>query len=144
MFRLALALVALSALPFGCGGANDVESELLAAVEKHLSKRTDLDMSAMELSIVRADVSGDRAEAEVDFRAKGAASSAMSMTYSLRRAADGWEVEPKSGPAGHGGMQQGAPPLMPPSGGGMPPDHPPVQGGEQPQALPPGHPPVSQ
>lgn len=140
MPRLVLISIALGLLSLGCGGSStssNPESELLAAVERHLAKRTDLDMSSMELSVARADIQGDRAQAEIDFRSTGSAEAAMSMTYDLRRTADGWEVEPKAAPSGHG-----MPQTTPPPAGGLPPDHPPLEGGEQQPPLPPGHPPV--
>ena len=86
-----------------CGTAEDPNAGILAAVERHLSKRTDLEMSSMDLSVDRVEINGDQAEAEIGFTAKGNTEAAMSMTYSLRRTADGWEVEPTPGAgAGHG------------------------------------------
>ena len=121
-----------------CGTAEDPNAEILAAVERHLSKRTDLEMSSMDLSVDRVEINGDQAEAEIGFTARGNTEAAMSMTYSLRKTADGWEVEPKPS-AGHGMPAPQTPPA-----GTMPPNHPPTGGGEQPQPLPQGHPPIAQ
>jgi len=69
-------LLALAAL-LGCGGstapsgapeassapASGVEAEVEAAVRKHLSQRTDLDMTAMDMTIENVDVQGDAAVA---------------------------------------------------------------------------------
>lgn len=148
MARLLLTLI-FAVATLGCGGAESPNGAILEAVEAHLAKRTDLDMSAMELSLSNVEVTGDRAEAEVAFTATGTGQPAMSMNYSLRREGEGWVVEPKQGST-HSmpGQQQAAP--MPgggvPGGGGqgLPPSHPPIEGGAGGQELPPGHPPLSE
>jgi hypothetical protein len=100
--------------------AGDLNAQVEAAVRKHLSRRSDLDMSKMDLSIQNVSVEGETAEATVGFQVKGAPESAMSMNYRLVKEAGEWVVQPNEG-AGHGA----APP-------------------QPAQPLPPGHPPVAQ
>jgi len=143
---LLLSIALLLALAAGCGGtpsgapAGDSTAQIQAAVDAHLAKRTDLALGDMDVRVDSVEFKGDEAEAVVSFRAPGAAEAAMSMTYQLTRTDDGWEVKPKEGMGGHGGM------APPPSADdpSLPPGHPPT-GGEAPQqALPQGHPPVQQ
>ncbi len=136
MSRLPLLLVLFTTL-LACGGPpEDPKAGVQAAVESHLAQRTDLDMSAMDVSIDQVEVNGDSAEAQVSFRSKGNPDAAMNMTYALTRTDDGWKVEPKAG-SGHGLPEQQTPPSM-----DLPPDHPPAEGGEA--TLPQNHPPVAQ
>ena len=143
---IVLALVAL----VGCGGASaptspqaeatpasDVEAQVEAAVRKHLARRSDLDMSAMDVTIQNVDVQGEAAVATVGFEVKGAPEAAMAMKYNLVKENGEWVVQ--ANPSGHGG----APPQTAPSQA-LPPGHPPAEGGQSGQELPPGHPPVAQ
>jgi hypothetical protein len=144
------ALLAIAVL-VGCGGqsapsgaaespapaASGVEAEVEAAVRKHLSRRSDLDMSAMDMSIENVDVQGDTAVATVGFEVKGNPQSGMSMQYNLAKENGEWVVQAK--PAGHVGTTPQTAPSQ-----GMPPNHPPAGGGQSGQELPPNHPPVAQ
>ena len=117
--------------------AGDVEAQVEAAVRKHLSRRSDLDMGAMDMTIQKVDVQGETAEAVVGFQVKGQPEAAMSMNYRLVRENGEWVVQPNAG-AAH------APEAQPGAGQGLPPGHPPTSGAEPSQPLPPGHPPVAQ
>jgi hypothetical protein len=133
------------ALLLACGGAtapsgsspSTVEADVEAAVRKHLSRRSDLDMTKMDMSVDQVDVQGDEADATVGFKVKGAPASAMSMSYHLVKEGGEWVVQ--ATPAGHGA----APPPAAP-GQSLPPGHPPAGGSQPPQQLPPNHPPVAQ
>jgi hypothetical protein len=117
--------------------AGDVESQVEAAVRKHLSRRSDLDMNAMDMTIQKVDVQGETAEAVVGFQVRGQPGAAMSMNYRLVRQGGEWVVQPNAG-AAH------APAPQPGAGQSLPPGHPPTSGAEPSQPLPPGHPPVAQ
>ncbi len=139
-------LICLSALLLAsCGGGpapssttgGGVEAEVESAVRKHLSRRSDLDMSSMDLTIRQVEVAGDTAQATVGFEVKGKPEAAMAMQYSLAKQNGEWVVQAQ--PSGHGGM---APQNAPSQG--LPPGHPPAGGGSQTQELPQGHPPVAQ
>ena len=95
-------------------------------MRKHLARRSDLDMTAMDMTIERVDVQGDTADATVGFRVKNTPEAAMSMDYRLIKQAGEWTVQPNTA-AGHG-----APPSAP------------APGPAPKQDLPPGHPPVAQ
>jgi hypothetical protein len=110
--------------------ASEVKAQVEAAVRKHLAKRSDLDMSAMELTIEQLEVQGETANAQVGFRVKDTPEAAMSMDYRLVKEAGEWvhgADPPPSGP-----------------GQGLPPGHPPTGESPSAQPLPPGHPPVAQ
>ncbi|MEZ5363540.1 MAG: hypothetical protein R2748_14660 [Bryobacterales bacterium] len=123
--------------PAAAPASSDVNAQVDAAVRKHLSRRSDLDMTAMDMTVRDVQVAGDEADATVGFQVKGSPESAMSMQYHLIKQGGEWVVQPKP-PADHGAApppaQQGLPPGHPPSGGEAPPA----------QKLPPGHPPVAQ
>ena len=125
-----------SSVPPDSGG--DINAQVETAVRKHLARRSDLDMSKMDLSIQNVTVQGETAEATVGFQVKDAPEAAMSMKYHLVKEAGEWVVQPNAG-AGHG-----AAPPQPVPGQGLPPGHPPAGGPQPAQPLPPGHPPVAQ
>jgi hypothetical protein len=98
----------------------------------HLSKRSDLSISSMNVEITAVTFRGNEADATVAFAPKGVdAASGMTMRYTLEKKGNEWVVKTKadSGMGGAaGGMGgHGAPPASaaPPSSG-MPPDHPPI------------------
>ena len=120
--------------------SGDVKAQVEEAVRKHLARRSDLDMSAMDMTVQNVEVSGETAEATVGFQVKDTPEAGMSMQYRLVREGGEWVVQPNAA-ATHapGGAQ-------PPPAQGLPPGHPPA-GGAPPQStepLPPGHPPVAQ
>ena len=134
-------ILALAALA-GCNGptptlehsaASDLNAQVEAAVRKHLARRSDLDMAAMELTIERVQVAGETADVRVGFRVKDTPEAAMSMDYRLVKEGGQWVVQPNA-----------AAPAAGPAQPGLPPGHPPAGGGQPSQPLPPGHPPVAQ
>lgn len=146
---LAFTLSLSAALLVGCGGApsggtasssGNSRAEIQAAVDAHLAKRTDLALGDMDVTVKSVEFNGDAAEAVVGFRASGAAEEAMSMTYQLTRTDSGWQVKPKEGMGGHGGITP--PPTA--EDPNLPPGHPPTTGEAPAQELPQGHPPVAQ
>jgi hypothetical protein len=90
----------------------------------------------MTITVTKATITGDKAQADVDIRAKNSDPSApaMQLTYELQKQGDQWVVL-KGQPTG--GMQHPAPGELPPQGS-MPPGHP-SAGGTSGQ-LPPNHP----
>jgi hypothetical protein len=126
----------------GCGSsepartAADEREFIEEAIDRHLAKRSDLDFSSMKVTVDRVNfVYDDKAEATVKFTVGEEAAASIQMAYTLQRTDDVWEVV---GPPKETQGPQVAPPA---AGGAMPPDHPPVGGGQQP--LPSGHPPVN-
>lgn len=103
-----------------------LRTEIETAVRRHLDRRSDLDMSAMDLTIDRVDVDGDSATAVVSFQVRGTPEAGMSMEYPLAREAGVWTVQAK--PSGHGedAPRQVAPPAPGGGGAGLPPGHPPL------------------
>ncbi len=140
-----LLLFALAALA-ACGGgtSTDPRADIEDAIERHLSRRSDLDIASMKVSVGKIDYEGDdRARATVGFQVGDNPEASMQMVYDLRREGGQWQVQ-QTGGSGHG--EQVSPPATAPGAGGeLPADHPPI--GSQPQSqqqqdLPAGHPPV--
>lgn len=94
-----------------------------AALTKYLNERGTLNMDAMEMDIKDVKFTGDRADVQVQFRAKGVEGAGMDMGYVLEREAGAWVVKTSASP----GMQ-----THPPVGGAagasgeLPPSHPPL------------------
>jgi hypothetical protein len=135
----------LCAGSFACGSAeptlNSAEERVLIeeAVNRHLAKRSDLDFSSMGVTVSKVNlVDDDKADAVVQFQTGEGSGASIEMTYSLLRTDGTWNVE---GPPKGVGVGQGSQ-VPPPTGGVMPPNHPPV-GGSQQQELPSGHPQVN-
>jgi hypothetical protein len=127
---------------FGCGSsepartAADERKAVEDAIDRHLAKRSDLNVSSMEVTVDRVNfVDDDQAEAIVKFTVGEEAAASIQMAYTLQKTNDLWEV------VGPPKRAQGAQVAPPAAGGAMPPNHPAV-GGEQ-QSLPSGHPPVN-
>lgn len=107
---------------------NDVVRQ---AIIDHLSKRTDLAISGMDIQVSNVTFSEGKAVAMVSFTPKGGdAANGMSMQYTLEQKGDTWEVKSKADSRGgsHSGMgmpggdasKGEAPPRE------LPPDHPPM------------------
>src|SRR5690606_39195537 len=71
-----------------------VEAQIEDAVRKHLSRRSDLDVTAMDMKIQKVDVEGESADAVVGFQVKDQPEAAMSMNYHLVRLGGEWVVQP--------------------------------------------------
>jgi hypothetical protein len=125
----------------GCNRAPDSKDAVRSAVMEHLTKNTGLDVNSMSVDIGDVKFEGDKAVAAVSFRPKASPDAGMTMNYSLERRGGKWVVAKRPEGGGHGAGAQ--PPA--PSGGEMPPGHPPVGGAEKGAGseLPAGHPPVS-
>ena len=141
----------------GCkkAGQGDRDREAIrAAIEKHLSERSDLNRSAMDVKIGQVSIEGNTAQAQVEFQAKrpAAAGFTMQMQYQLERQEGGWVVR-SSRAAGDGSMPSQGGATVPPAAGtsdAMPAGHPPVGSVPSPggaagaSQLPAGHPPIGE
>ena len=124
-FGLILALLTLAA---GCkkDQASRDQQAIRAAMQKYLAERGTLNLDAMEMDVKQATVTGDTAEAQVEFRAKQGGAG-MQMSYKLQRQGDHWVVTGSQAT----GMGMAHPPLgqatpsTPPSGQ-LPAGHPPI------------------
>ena len=128
-------LVALLASLASCGVIGEKEkerAEITAALQKYLSERSGLNLSAMNWEIKNLNVDRDAAKVQVTFTAKQGGAS-MVMDYQMKRENNVWTVQ-KSGLSGSEGMPAHpgaeAAPAAPPAGTGT-------------GALPPGHPPLA-
>ena len=96
--------VAILFVPFtGCNKQASDQDAIRASIEKRLSARSDLNMSAMEREVKQVTVNGDHATAQVEFRLKGG-DAKMEIEYTLERQGKEWAVL-NSQPMG-GGMSQ--------------------------------------
>jgi hypothetical protein len=114
----------------GCSKKVNNDEAIRQAVITHLSKRGDLTMSQMEVTVSNVTYKENEAEATIGFKPKGGgAASGMQMRYSLERKGGEWVVKGKadSGASPHGAMAPGAGQGMPPAAE-LPPDHPPMGG----------------
>ena len=121
-------LGALLLFSAACKSKTDEKDAIRAGIIQHLTSLNILNLNNMDIVVTGATVTGDRAEARVDVRAKNsdAGAAAMQLNYSLEKHSGEWVVV-KSQPMG--GMQHPAPGDMP--SGTMPPGHPNVNGGGQ-------------
>ena len=104
----------------GCGGAPQTKEAVRQAIIDHLAKRSDMMVSSMDIDVASVSFRQNEADAVVSFRPKGSGSGGMQMNYTLERQGRQWIVKTKkeSGASPHGSA--------PPSGGDLPPGHPPV------------------
>ena len=102
----------------------------------YLSKRSNLNVAGMNVSVTSVTFRKDEADATVAFTARGAnPGQPMSMRYTLERQGDHWVVKDKAETGGSPHSAAGANPhgtVAPPAGGQLPPGHPPI-GGTQPK-----------
>lgn len=128
---LILLVVALTACSV-VGEKEKERAEITAALQKYLSERSGLNLSAMDWKITNLNTDRDTADVQVTFTTKQGGAS-MTMEYQMKRQNGVWAVQ-KVGPRGapgtpvHPGADQT--PTAPPAGSGT-------------GALPPGHPPVT-
>jgi outer membrane murein-binding lipoprotein Lpp len=145
------AAVLAGALVAGCHKKQDQTEAIRAGILKHLGAVSSLNISAMDMNIKNVNIQGKDATALVEFRPKSGApaGAGMQVSYSLEKQDQGWVVvktESVGGEINHpatGGNphaqpmpgqtqnQPGMPDLLHPGDSGMS------------GALPPGHPPVS-
>jgi hypothetical protein len=127
----------------GCKKAGENKEAVREGVVQHLSKNAALDVNSLTIDVTDIKFQGEEATAAVSIKPKSAPEQGMTMSYTLVRKADKWEVKGKA--AGHGAGMGGPPPTDAPATGTPEPkgalgDAPksPSAGGD----LPPGHPPV--
>jgi hypothetical protein len=122
-FRAAL-LGSVLLLAGGCNSSESNKDAIRDGVIKHLSGMGGLNVNNMTVTVTKATVNGDKAQADVEVRAKNAdpSASAMQLSYDLQKQGNEWVV--LKGQA-TGGMQHPAPGEMPQQGN-MPAGHPPV------------------
>jgi hypothetical protein len=132
----------------GCSRAPENKEAVRDAVTEHLAKNAALDMNQLTVDIGDVKFQGNEATASVAIKPKSAPDQGMTMSYTLERRGDKWQVKGRG--AGHGGgtgMGGGMPGGMgSQSGTEIPSGHPPVNspgGGAKSGDLPAGHPPVN-
>lgn len=120
----------------GCKSKTDNKDAIRDGVVKHIAGMTGLNVNNMTITVTKADIHGDMAEANVDIRPKNGDPNAppMQLVYQMQKQGAEWVVV--KGEA-TGGMQHPAPGEMPPQGT-LPPGHP-STGGTSGQ-LPANHP----
>lgn len=137
MYRafLATLLGTLLLLTGACRSKTDSKDAIRDGVVKHIAGMNGLNVNNMTVTVTQATINGDKAEANVEIRAKNSDPSAppMQLIYQLQKQGAEWVVI-KGQPTG--GMQHPAPGEMPP--GGMPPGHPGTSGtnGQMPATHP--------
>jgi hypothetical protein len=113
MRAILIGILAVAGLAVMCAkpeGAS--KAEVREAIEAHLKQRPNLMMANMELEIQDVRISGDTADALVQFRSKQSPSAVVGVNYKLRRVDGRWKVESTASTSGMGGSPHG--------GGGMP------------------------
>ena len=115
------AFVGMVLLTVGCKSEADSKSALRDAVIKHIASMNGLNINNMTITMTKATIHGDQAEANVDIRVKGSDPSApaMQLVYEMRKQGKEWVVV-KGQPSG--GMQHPGPDET--SQGDFPPGHP--------------------
>jgi len=145
---LAGALVLFLGSASGCRKAPNDQEAIRAGIQRHLKENGSLNLAAMNVDVQQVSITGDRAQAEVQFHLKQGGAG-MRVVYQLERKDGAWLVlrrQPNGGEVSH-------PPM----------DHPPVGGptsaaenfpsalteleklppaSAQPTTLPPNHPPI--
>lgn len=124
LIALTLAGCSRGTSPAASASQEDPErAAVRAALTKYLTERGTLNMDAMEMDIKDVKFTGDRADVQVQFRAKAAQGAGMDMDYVLQREAGAWVVKTSASP----GMQT-HPPVGGTSGatGELPASHPPL------------------
>ncbi len=118
------------ALLVGCSKNIQTNEAVKAAVMKHLSQNSGLNVASMDIEVTAVTFKDNEADATVGFKPKGGgAASGMSMRYALEKKGGEWVVKKKADSGmGHGGAMPGATPGTMPEmpAGAMPPNHPPV------------------
>jgi hypothetical protein len=122
---LAALLGTLLLLTGACKSKTDNKDAIRDAVVKHIAGMNGLNVNNMSIVVTQATVNGDKAQANVDIRAKNAdpSSPPMQLSYDLQKQGEEWVVL-KGQPTG--GMQHPAPghPATGGTSGQMPASHP--------------------
>jgi hypothetical protein len=117
-----LLLLSLLIVPAGCNSKGQNKDAIRDGVIRHLAGMNGLNVNNMTVTVTKAAITGDKAQADVDIRAKNGDPNvpAMQLTYELQKQGDEWVVLKGQS---NGGMQHPAPGQMPPQGT-LPPGHP--------------------
>ncbi|MGB9514426.1 MAG: hypothetical protein WBU20_22260, partial [Candidatus Acidiferrum sp.] len=117
----------------GCKSKTDNTEAIRAAVVKRLAGMNGLNVNNMIITVTKATINGDKAQADVDVRAKSGTPNApaMELTYDLEKQNGEWVV--LKGQA-IGGMQHPSAGEMPQ--GNLPPGHPAMGDNSQPGSHP--------
>jgi hypothetical protein len=136
-------LLAAALFVAGCNRAPENKEAVRQAVTEHLSKNAALDMNQLNVEVGDVTFKGNEATASVGIKPKSAPEQGMTMSYTLERRGDKWEVRGRG--AGHGGGMGMGSGTGTQGGAEMPSGHPPVNspGGGAKGELPAGHPPVN-
>lgn len=88
----------------GCSkaGGPPPKAAIQTAIEAHLQQRQNVMLSNMTLEVLDVKLSGETAEAQVNFRSKQAPELVVGVRYILRRTGDTWKVESSSPTSGMG------------------------------------------
>lgn len=94
----------LALLLSGCSKAEGPEPKaaIQTAIEAHLQQRQNVMLSNMTLEVEEVKLSGETAEAQVNFRSKQAPELVVGVRYTLRQTGDTWKVESSSPASGMG------------------------------------------
>jgi hypothetical protein len=111
-------------LTVGCKSKTDTTDAIRDGIIKRISGMSGLNVNNMNITVTKATINGDEAQADVDIRAKNGdpAVPAMQLSYELQKQGNEWVVVKGQST---GGMQHPAPGQMPPNGT-LPPGHPAV------------------
>lgn len=111
MRGLVAGLVAWGLMLTGCQKAGEADSkvQIQAAIESHLQQRPNVMLANMTLEIQQVKLTGDAAEAEVQFRSKQQADLVVGVHYKLKKVGDRWQVESSSPSSGMGMSPHGGP-----------------------------------
>lgn len=101
----------------GCNkaGTTDPKPAIQAAIEAYLKQQQNLMLANMTLEVKDVKVTGDRAEADVQFRSKQSTGPAVDVRYALKRVGEGWQVESRLSTGGMGGSPHGGAGMSPPA-----------------------------
>ncbi|MGB7726958.1 MAG: hypothetical protein WBL50_02925 [Candidatus Acidiferrum sp.] len=111
----------------GCKAKTDEKAAIRDGVIKHIAGMNGLNVNNMTITVTKVTMDGDKAQADVDIRAKSGdpAAPAMQLNYELQKQGNEWVV--LKGQA-TGGMQHPTAGEMPPPQGTLPPGHPSTNG----------------
>jgi len=110
----------------GCKSTADNKEAIRAGIIKHIAGMSGLNVNNMTITITKATIDGDKAQANVEIRAKNGDPKvpAMQLSYELQKQDNEWVVL-RGQPTG--GMQHPGAGEMPPQGS-LPPGHPAMDG----------------
>jgi hypothetical protein len=116
------ALLVIILLAGGCKSKTDNKDAIRDGVIRHIAGMSGLNVNNMIITVTKMSLNGDKAQADVDIRAKNGdpGAPAMQVSYELQKQGEEWVVL-KGQPTG--GMQHPAPGELPPQGN-LPPGHP--------------------